>query len=401
LLFSDSKVVNDRIIKFVKDQQVSPSAGQGAILADERLILERLFQKLEHTDNAAAEKLERDFSGVGARSDVMDWRVFCDPLIPWRYATFMYKNREYLGALKEAQIGLQLWGKLRPSSSTTDDEEPYRIPERILFSRRIVEYALCHEMTQLRYNVASVAGMSEGYNLIAARASEWIHELDRVHRGSNDPAESARALCYQLLIGLCVTLAMAFQGRPRTTSDLEPYLGKFRELENSNIDSSTRIKTWWLVCKAAAHPSDRMGHLMSFRDRIGFVRHHPPEKMRFEELCGNLLEMWPEDASAPTAEFTSRALDMLQAEIRAMQSVAAIAADVKRMLDVLGTQKRSTNGQAHLGMIKGRAGGRSFEMRLSADPRRFWLTQSPLACEHYSAFERALWSPTRIGLRTT
>jgi hypothetical protein len=319
--------------------------------AYERLILERLFQKLEHTDNAIVEKLEQDLGGKKTGGGLIDWRIFCDSLIPWRYATSMYKAREYLGALNEAQIGLQLWDKLRQNSVDTSDI-PFLIPERVLFSRRIVEYEICHEMTQLRYNTASVAGMAEGCTLVAAKAPEWITRLDRVYHESKDLAERAKALCYQILIRLCVASALAFQGRPWSPTDLEPYLGEFRDMGGSEIDTSTKIKTWWLVCKAIASPEERGQQLGIFRERVKSVRHHPPEKLRFEELCGSLLEMWPEGASTPSGVFTSRALDMLQEEVKAIQSVTNLAVDVKRMMDVLGEAKKEHDRTGTIGEEK-------------------------------------------------
>lgn len=336
LLFSKSDVVKNKLVEIVNAHQVTPDGKAPQVkLAGEKLILERIFEKVKHTDNAIAKALK-------CPDDIGKWRdgyfsedIFSDPLVSWRYATFMYKNREYLGAEREILIGLEIWHTLenRQKNGTSSN---FMLPEKVLFRRRLVDYQLCHDMTLLQYSSLSLAGILEACNLVTARSGEWIAELDEVHRTTRDVTEKARALCYKLLIRLCVVSAGGLKAGQSLTAALGSYVKQFEEMERDiQENNEIKLKTWWLLCKAATNPLHAENFLATFNTRIKRIKYHPLEKYNFEVLCSKLLRLWLTGPRDEPRGFALNAMDTLTQEIDSLRTVDKLASELQKVREIL------------------------------------------------------------------
>jgi len=285
-------------------------------LADLDIVIGRLFEHLEHIDNAIHTKLLHGTEKiVGWKEGYFSKNVFSDPLIQWRYASYMYSKREYDNAIQETKVGMAVYKQLEDWTQK-GVSIGFPVPEKILFTRRSVEYELCSEIARLKFSPVALAGVMELCNSVLSRVDEWSAKLEEVLLQSGEPSERARCICFQILFRLCALSSGGLKG---------PVLNVLREeFEKSfvNIDralarkgeNDVKNRTWWLLAKSVMQDGKAQPHLKRFHERIDNVVHHPLERKLFEKSCATLVALWKPEGpeGAERNDFAVNALNLLK-----------------------------------------------------------------------------------------
>jgi len=301
-------------------------------LADLDIVIGRLFENLEHIDNAIHTKLWHGADKIaGWRDGYFSKNVFSDPLIQWRYASFMYSKREYDNALQETRVGMAVYAQLEDWAQKGIPID-FPVPERILFTRRSVEYELCSEVAKLKFSPAALAGVMELCNCVLSRADEWNAKLEEVALQSRETGERARCICFQILFRLCSLSAGGLKG-PVLGALHDEFRKRFDNIDRAIVrkgESDVKNRTWWLLAKAVMQDEKAQPLLKRFHERIDNVVHHPLERKRFEKACATLITLWrPERLEGPKVtdrnDFVVNALNLLKTQTEKIASSDAIS----------------------------------------------------------------------------
>lgn len=344
LLFSDDEDVRAQLIAHLANLQPPDSRDEhdgdagSALPSAWELVAGRLFERLKHTDIAAATKMVVEAGEFEQLAGQVSRVMFVDPLVFWRYSTFMYRQREYLAAKREILVGLSVFEEFEALSKERPDVA-FEVPDRGQFFRRLVEYEICHEIEGLRYDATSVAGIFEACAVLASKSQGWLETLHEVAIETANFLERARAVCYALLIRLCAASAGGLRERRALDQELGSQLTAFEELRAEALQNpgfhAIKIKTWWLLCEAIADPANSMEPLGWFEQRIKEVGNHTVEKGRFEWLCCDLIRLWANGDRPGSTDFNSRAAERLRYELREMRATESVAAQMRRIEEVL------------------------------------------------------------------
>jgi hypothetical protein len=319
LLYAEDEVVLSDIanaLQFGKGREAHK-------LGDVDIIIGRLFENLEHIDNAIQSKLSGKPEKIpGWRDGYFSNNVFSDPLIQWRYASYMYSKREYENALQEIKVGIAIHNQLvkweRQGVKVT-----FPVPEEGLFIRRGVEYELCAEIAKLRFSPLTVAGVLELCNCVLARSEEWTAKLEDVARRSSELSERARCVCFQILFRLCALSAGGMKG-PVLGTLRDEFKSKFEDIEreiSSSVQNELKDRTWWLLANSVMDDKGTEERLKIFKERIDYVVHHPLERKQFEKACATLISLW-KPAGATVDDRNEFAINMLKLLSRQTASIA-------------------------------------------------------------------------------
>jgi hypothetical protein len=307
-------------------------------LTDINIVIGRLFEKLEHLDNAVHTKLWYGAEKIaGWKDGYFSKNVFSDPLIQWRYASFMYGRREYDNALQEINVGKAVYAQLE-QWSRVDVPIGFPVPEQILFTRRSVEYELCAEVAGLKFSPLAVAGVMELCNCILSRVDEWNSKLEEVIAKSGDLIERTRCTCLQILLKLCALSAGGLEGPAGVSALHEEFKKKFDDVESSlehKGESDVKNRTWWLLAKSVMQEEKPQPLVERFNKRIETILHHPPERKLFEKACATLISLWRPEQSERTDRnnFSINALELIREQTqRIVQSEAISRAAVEQSL---------------------------------------------------------------------
>lgn len=314
-------------------------------LADIDIVIGRLFENLEHIDNAIHTKLLHGPEKVdGWKDGYFSKNVFSDPLIQWRYASFMYSKREYENALQETRVGVAVYAQLKEWEHKGIPID-FPVPERALFERRGVEYELCSEVARLRYSPLALAGVMELCNCVLSRADEWNAKLREVAIENGDMGERARCTCFQILFRLAALSAGGAQGSV-LVGLREEFKRQFDDIDDAlakNGESDVKNRTWWLLAKSVMQSEKAQPLLKRFNERIDHILHHPLERKLFEKACATLISLWRPDGPEVTDrnEFSINALTLLKAQTeRIVGSDAPNRAVVDLLAEVLRELKQ-------------------------------------------------------------
>ncbi len=288
-----------------------------------------LFENLEHIDNAIHTKLLHGVEKIaGWKDDYFSKNVFSDPLIQWRYASFMYSKREYDNALQETKVGMAVYSQLEDWAKKGIPID-FPVPERALFTKRSVEYELCSEVAKLKFSPIAFAGVMELCNCILSRADEWNAKLEEVALQSRDLSERARCICFQILFRLCALSAGGREGSVVGTLR-EEFKGQFDNIDRALVrkgESDVKNRTWWLLAKSVMQDETAQALLRRFHERIDNIVHHPLERKLFEKACATLISLWRPEGSEVTDrnDFAVNALSLLKAQTERIASSDAIS----------------------------------------------------------------------------
>jgi hypothetical protein len=290
LLYGKDKAVVDKMLSAIKTG--ADGASGTSRFADLDIAIARIFEKLEHLDHAIHHKLLLGPSAIeGWRDGYFSEAIFCDPLVQWRYATFLYSRREYLNALQEMRVGAAVQERLAEWKAKGRAVD-FAVPPPVMFVRRSVEYELCAEIAGLRFNVATVAGMLDMCSTVLAHYEDWNAKLAMVFEQAEDLAERVRALCFQILFRLCAVTAYGPEGGiVAVRAEFGKRFAQADAAITSHQQSSVRDRTWWNLASAAMG-HDSVGSLERFSGRITEVVHHPLERRSFEQACERLIRTW-------------------------------------------------------------------------------------------------------------
>jgi hypothetical protein len=316
---------------------------------DPQIAAARIFEKLEHVDNAINLKL------LGPRNEIEGWKdgyfnecIFSDPLIQWRYATLMYSKSEHLNALQEMKVAASVFDRLDEWERRGLKRE-FKVPAREMFRRRSVEYDLCAEVESLTFEAATVAGMMDLCSTILTRQDDWNAILDEASRGA-DPVEKARCLSFRILLALCA-MTSSVSVSASLADVREEFKDRFEDLAAVLSDLTTRWlmgKTWWLLASAIMEDSPE-DMLKQFDEKIGAIDHHPSDRLQFEHACARLIRLWlPPEQPKRWSHFTENALLLLKAQTERIADSKAISkgvmkhlSDLIELLELLLTELRS------------------------------------------------------------
>lgn len=312
LLYGKDKAVVDKMLSSIKTGAEGASGTNR--FADLDIAIARIFEKLEHLDHAIHHKLLLGSSAIaGWREGYFSEAIFCDPLVQWRYATFLYSRRDYLNALQEMRVGTAVQERLAEWKARGSAVE-FAVPPHVMFVRRSVEYELCAEIAGLRFNVATVAGLLDMCSTVLAHYDDWNAKLGIVFEQAEDLTERARALCFQILFRLCAVTAYGPEGG--IVAARAEFAKRFSQTDAAitlHQQSSIRDRTWWNLASAAIG-HDSVASLERFGGRITEVVHHPLERRSFELACERLIRTWmPAGRTVEDrGDFTANILSLLR-----------------------------------------------------------------------------------------
>lgn len=298
-------------------------------LSDIDIVLGRLFENLEHVDNAINAKISTPNRKIsGWKEGYFSNGVFSDPLIQWRYASFMYRKREYDNALQEIKVGIAIHEQLNEWKRKGASAD-FAVPEVALYERRSVEYDLCAEISKLKFSPVAVAGVLELCNCVLSRSEEWIAKLNLVIDQTQDLSERVRCVCFQILFRLCSLSAGGLKG-PILDALHEEFKQKFDDLETAIArkgKNGIKDRTWWLLAKAIMAEGNTTKLLDQFKTRSNEVAHHPPERKHFETACAVLIALWKPSTGIVTdrSDFAVNALTLLREQTERLAKSDAIS----------------------------------------------------------------------------
>jgi hypothetical protein len=316
LLYAPEDEFTRKIVSSLKFNFSPEGLDSNTASVDIDIAIGRLFEKLEHIDHAIHSKLMAGPAKIGKwQEGYFCNTIFSDPLIQWRYASFMYRKREYVNALQETNVGIAVYDQL-DELKRRGATVKFQVPDRSLFIRRRIEYELCAEVRNLKFATLSVAGIVELCNNILAHSETWNASLDEVIRESNDLTERARCRCFKILFNLCSVSSGGLGGHGLEVVR-EAHRTYFADLEKEisrHRPNSVKDRTWWLLSKSIMSEKDSSKCLEQFSRRIREVIHHPHERKHFEEACAKLITLWipSEGVLVARDEFTKNMLDMLK-----------------------------------------------------------------------------------------
>lgn len=332
ILYAKDEPTVDRILSEIRFLSVD-----GAVrFSDPQIAAARIFEKLEHVDNAINLML------LGPRDEIRGWRdgyfnecIFSDPLIQWRYATLMYSKREHLNALQEMKVAASVFERLDEWESRGVKRE-FMVPAPQMFLRRRVEYELCAEIKSLTFEPATVAGMMDLCGTVLTHKDDWNAVLDEASVGA-DAVERARCLSFRILFALCVMTSSVSSGAS-LAAVREEFRDRFDEVNAAVSDGTRRWlseKTWWLLVSAIMEdaPAEK---LRQFDEKIGAIDHHPSDRIQFEHVCAKLIQLWlPPEEHKGWSHFTEHALLLLRRQTQTIAGSAVISKDVVKHLSDL------------------------------------------------------------------
>ena len=322
LVYAPDDDVRKRIVSLLRFGNEFEAANQK--ISDVDIVLGRFFEKLEAIDNAVDLKLQAGPSKIdGWQEGVLTASIFLDPIVQWRYASYLYRKRQYKSAFQETRVAIPIYDRL-----AGQEDSRRSLPEKAQFIRRGVEYELCDEVLSLRFSTTSVAGMLELCNVIVARDDEWKEQLDKVIAQSKLLTERARALSFQILFRMCAVSAGGLAGERLEVLRREfatPFSDLETEISTATPDEVTD-KTWWLLAKSVMLESASDKCLEQYRVRSKRMSHHTVERQRFESVCADLIDLWaPEGNTVKSrSEFVANILGRLKKEAKSLASSAAL-----------------------------------------------------------------------------
>ena len=314
----------------------------GYKLDDPDLVIDRLFQKLEQTDHAVATKLEmpKDLREPKEENH-FPLHLFYDPLVQWRYASYLYSKRDYPAALAEMRVGIAVYDRL-DALTGGDPASRFEIPERVMFCRRMVEYELCQKVKDVPIATNLIAGMLAFCGAVTPHEKDWTQKLQEVVTGSKDIGEQARCLGFQILLRLCALSDGGVSGKNLSALHRE-FSRSFEELDTHlerKGGKAIKKKTWWLLTIAIMRPEKSEENLTAFREEIEKVKHHTPERIEFEKMCAVLVRLWTQSSPAEKTrkDFSASLFDLLYQQTASLASSArASHAMARQMADMQTT----------------------------------------------------------------
>jgi len=325
------------MLMYVHDETLLPEivarlrfGRQSHELTDLHIVIARLFEHLEHVDNAIHTKL------LHGTEKIPDWKesyfsntIFSDPLIQWRYASFMYSKQEYDNALQETKVGIAVYDQLE-DWKRKGVPIGFPVPDRVLYVRRGVEYELCSEVAKLKFRPVAIAGVMELCNCILSKFEDWNGRLEMVATHTGQLAEQSRCICFQILFRLCALSAGGLKG-PALGILRDEFKKRFHNIDvalGRKGENDVKNRTWWLLATSVMKDGTSQKQALSlFQQRIDTVTHHPPERKIFEKACATLISLWSSDESeiGNRNEFAVNALNLLREQTEWIVKSAAIS----------------------------------------------------------------------------
>lgn len=333
LLFANDSESVTRVLEALNEVSTETV---GESFPSANIALGRIFERIEAMDRAVSQEIRSNDRAISVNA-VVSPAVFSDPIVPWRYASFLYRSRDYAAALLQMRIGLVISEDLnywRHQGFPVG----FEVPGDVLFRRRSVEYQICEQISHLKYNIATVAGIFEICSTVSANSDEWISALQDIAQGTTEPSEKARAVCYQILICVCVA-SVGGAGAKKTLTINSRLKDEFNDIFRSTSReeiNSLSLKTWWILCVCIIYPERSGEQLPNFKSRLSQSTHHPPEWLRFQAICGELVELWILDFKVTDDRqvFVERSLDLLKMETSNLLKESG-AAELKGIVEQL------------------------------------------------------------------
>lgn len=342
LLYTKDQEVRQKILSRVRFGSFESGVHT---FVDPDILLARLFERLEHTDHAVFTKISLGTDRIPQWKDgYFHPAVFVDPLVQWRYASFMYRRREYANAANEMRVALGLHASLQDFESP---DIPFQYPSRELFLRRRVEYEICDEIANLRFAPATLAGMLDLTSSMLANNEGWQSDLRQV-AANQDPIEKARALCLRIRLAMCALTAVRQENAVKAARRL--FEDEFKEVETFVQEAEPNFERSWWSLTMALMGRDTEASLKSFNTKAQGPGYHPIERRMFEQSCGRLAELWmgEEGRLVEPPEFATRALSLLKDQTERLRKTDPIGRPqldriANLIRDLLHEMKRTAN----------------------------------------------------------